>query len=82
MSVEEDEKQAQQAILTLLSEYHPALVSREEVTRALAGESDEFPDQDLIRTGLRDLVSRGLVHRLGEFVFLTQACVHALDLQL
>jgi hypothetical protein len=82
MSVEEAERQAQQAIVELLRESYPALLRRDEVALALAGESDGFAERDVIRNGLRDLVAQGLLHRQGEFVFLTRACVRALDLQL
>jgi hypothetical protein len=70
-----DEDLAQQAVLTILLDAHPAQRSTDEVVRELAERPEEFAERDRIDNAIRDLVRAGLVHRNGPFVFLTRAAV-------
>jgi hypothetical protein len=69
------------AVLDLLLERHPALLSEEEVVRALAPEPATFADRDAVRLALRELAQAGLAHRLGRFVFATSAAVRFRDVE-
>jgi hypothetical protein len=66
---------AQQAVLTILLDAHPAQRSTEEVVRALTDHPDEFAERDRIENAIRDLVGAGLLHRHGPFVFASRAAV-------
>ena len=66
---------AQQAVLAILLDAHPAQRSTEEVVRALTDHPDEFAERDRIENAIRDLVGAGLLHRHGPFVFTTRAAV-------
>ena len=60
-------------VLAHLLEHHPALLSVEEVIRAVTAGSEGFAERDDVEIGLRELVQAGLVHRLGSFVFASYA---------
>ena len=65
------------SVLELLLDNHPALLSVDEVIRAMTTGSDEFGPRDRIESALRDLIAFGLAHRLGSFVFASRAAVWA-----
>jgi hypothetical protein len=64
-----------QAVLALLLEDHPALLTDEEVIRDLAPEPATLGERDAVQVALRELVQAGLAHRLDRFVFATAAAV-------
>jgi hypothetical protein len=61
------------ATLELLLDYHPGLLSVEEVTREMTAASKSFAKRDEIEVALRELVEAGLAHRIGSFVFASHA---------
>jgi hypothetical protein len=73
--VEEEDDFAQQGVLTILLDAHPAQRSIEEVVREMTDRPDEFAPRDRIESAIRDLVGAGLVHHHGPFVFATRAAV-------
>ena len=77
-----DEEQAEQAVLALLLEVHPAQLSIDEVVRELTDRPDEFAPRDRVNNALRDLAAAGLVHRHGAFVFASRAAVRFEDLRI
>jgi hypothetical protein len=66
---------APRALLELLLEHHPALLSTEEVIREMALGDDSFVRRDEIDVALRELIGAGLAHRSGAFVFASHAAV-------
>jgi Fe2+ or Zn2+ uptake regulation protein len=76
-----DEERAEQAVLALLLEVHPAQLSIDEVVRELSDRPDDFAARDRIRNVVRDLAAAGLVHRHGAFVFASRAAVRFDELQ-
>jgi hypothetical protein len=73
---------AEQAVLALLLHAYPALLSLDEVIRALTADCpDEFGPRNGIENAVRDLVAAGLVHRHGAFVFASRAAVRGDELQ-
>lgn len=76
-----EEDLAQQAVLAVLLDAHPAQRSIEEVVRELAEDPDEFGARDRIENAIRDLVGAGLLHRHGSFVFVTRAAVRLDELK-
>ena len=77
-----DEEQAEQAVLALLLDVHPAQLSTDEVVRELTDEPDEFALRDRVNNAVRDLAAAGLVHRHGAFVFASRAAVRFEDLRI
>jgi hypothetical protein len=61
------------AILELLLEHHPGLLSIDEIVRAMTGASESFAERDRTEVALRELVAAGLANRLGSFVFASHA---------
>ena len=54
-----DEEQAEQAVLALLLEVHPALLSVDEVLRELTDRPDDFAPRDRVNNAVRDLAAAG-----------------------
>jgi hypothetical protein len=70
-----DEEHAEQAVLALLLDVHPAHLSVDEVVRELTDRPDDFARRDRVNNAVRDLAAAGLVHCHGAFVFATRAAV-------
>jgi hypothetical protein len=64
---------ARYAVLELLLDHHPRLLSTEEVIRELTAAPEEFADRDRISIAIRELVEAGLANRVGAFVFASHA---------
>ena len=75
-----EEDLAQQAVLAILLDAHPAQRSIEELVRELAQDPAEFGERDRVENAIRDLVGAGLLHRHGPFVFATHAAVRLNEL--
>jgi hypothetical protein len=61
------------AVLELLVERSPALLSIDEVVRDMAPDPADFAERDDVKTAIRQLVQAGLAHHLDDFVFATVA---------
>jgi hypothetical protein len=59
----------ERAVLGLLLEHHPALLSIEEVVRYVAPDPADSEGQDAVHVAIRALAQAGLAHRLDRFVF-------------
>ena len=68
---------ARHAVLELLLEHHPGLLSIEELTREMTGSVESFAERDRISVAVRELAASGLVNRVGEFVFASHAAAVA-----
>jgi hypothetical protein len=77
-----EDDQAEQAVLALLLEVHPAHLSVDEVVRELTDRPDDFAPRDRVSNAVRDLAAAGLVHRHGAFVFASRAAVRFEDLRI
>jgi hypothetical protein len=77
-----DQVKAEQAVLALLLDTHPALLSLDEIVRELTDRPDEFGPRDRVNNAVRDLVAAGLVHRHGAFAFASRAAVRFEELRL
>jgi hypothetical protein len=77
-----DEDRAEQSLLGLLLETHPALLSLDEIVREMTDRPDEFAPRDRINNAVRDLVASGLAHRHGSFVFASRAAVRFDELRI
>jgi hypothetical protein len=67
------------AVLSLLLQRHPELVSFDELVRALteARERPQAMPADFVGDGVSELVADGLVRQLGPFVIPTRAAIRA-----
>jgi Fe2+ or Zn2+ uptake regulation protein len=64
---------ARHAVLELLLDHHPGVLSIDELVREMTAGSEAFAEQDPIKVAARELVEAGLAHRLGAFVFASHA---------
>lgn len=69
-----DDQRHRRAVLILLLTSYPALLTPDEVQRALVAD-DSFAERDAVGRALRDLGADGLLHRPDGFVVLTRATV-------
>jgi hypothetical protein len=65
------------AVLELLLEYHPGLLTLEEVVRHVTAGEESFHQRDAVEVAVRELVKSGLAHRLDRFVLASVAAVAA-----
>jgi hypothetical protein len=70
-----------QAVLVVLLDRHPALMSIEELVQYFALPTQSAFGSMLVNEGLDDLARWGLVHRLDRFVFASYAAVRGLELR-
>ena len=77
-----EDDQAQQAVLALLLDVHPAHLSVDELVREMTDRPDDFAPRDLLNNAVRDLAAAGLVHRHGAFVFASRAAVRFEELRI
>ena len=64
---------ARHAVLELLLDHHPGLLSLDELTREMTAGAECFAGRDRVAVAVRELVAAGLANRLGEFVFASHA---------
>jgi len=79
---DEDERE-ESAVLRQVLEYHPATLTRDELTREMTGGgSTAFGDADAIERAVRELAATGLLYRPGEDGMLrpTRAAVRYFEL--
>jgi hypothetical protein len=68
------------AVLHLILDLHPTLLTVSELTREIAGEQAGFPEQDAVQRAVRDLSGAGLLHRRDEFAIPTRAALRFSEL--
>jgi hypothetical protein len=68
------------AVLQLVLDLHPTLLTVAELVREVAGEEAEFAAQDSVRRAIRDLSGAGLLHRKDEFAIPTRAALRFSEL--
>jgi Fe2+ or Zn2+ uptake regulation protein len=69
------------AVLELLLDHHPGLLSTDEVIGELTAGSGAFTDRDQIEVAVRDLAGAGLVNRVDRFVFASHAAASFRELE-
>ena len=73
--------EAPQAILNVLLDRHPALVSIEELVGYFSVPTRTAYDTMVVDEGVDDLVRWGLAHRLDQFAFASYTAVRGLELR-
>ncbi len=63
------------AVLQLVLDLHPTLLTVEELVRELAGEQASFAQRDSVQRAVRDLVGAGLLHHNDDFAIPTRAAI-------
>jgi hypothetical protein len=68
------------AVLQLVINLHPTVLTNAEIVREIAGEDPEFAASDAIERALRDLSGAGLLHRRDDFAIPTRAALRFSEL--
>jgi hypothetical protein len=68
------------AVLQLVLDLHPTLLTVAELVREVAGEQADFAKRDGVERAVRDLSGAGLLHRKDEFAIPTRAAVRFSEL--
>jgi hypothetical protein len=66
----------QSGVLREVLNLYPEALTLDELIRELTVGSAEFSEHDWVRRAVRDLISGGLVHQVGDLVLPTRAAVH------
>ncbi|HEV7562686.1 MAG TPA: hypothetical protein VGO24_04230 [Solirubrobacterales bacterium] len=74
-STREGDIATESAVLQLVLDLHPVLLTLAEVVREVAGEEASFAERDSIERAVRDLSGAGLLHRKDEFAIPTRAAL-------
>jgi hypothetical protein len=62
-------------VLNEVLSLYPETLTLDELVRELTVDSTEFAEKDRITRAVRDLISGGLIHRVGDLVLPTRAAV-------
>lgn len=68
------------AVLQLILDLHPTLLTVAELVREIAGERLTFAERDAVERAVRDLVAAGLLHEGDKFAIPTRAAVRFSEL--
>lgn len=68
------------AVLQLVLDLHPTLVTVPELVREVAGEDAGFAERDAIERAVRDLSGAGLLHHKDDFAIPTRAALRFYEL--
>lgn len=71
----EQDEMVELAVLAVVFDRHPALLTLAELTRQVADEPEEFMQGDAVERAVRDLGGVGLLHRNGELIVPSQAAL-------
>ena len=71
----EEDQMVQVALLHLLLEVYPAMLSNDEALREMTLDPKDFGEADELRRAIGELVRAGLLHQHGAFLLPTQAAV-------
>lgn len=71
---------AEAAVLQLVLDLHPTLLTVDELVREIAGEQPAFAQRDAVERAVRDLVGAGLLHCNDGFAIPTRAAVRFSEL--
>ncbi len=63
------------AVLQLVLDLHPTLLTVTEVVREIAGENPDFAARDSVERAVRDLSGAGLLHHRDAFAIPTRAAL-------
>ncbi|HYH54563.1 MAG TPA: hypothetical protein VD761_10585 [Solirubrobacterales bacterium] len=73
-TADEDVREQSRVLREVLSLY-PETLTLDELIRELTVGSAEFAEHDWVKRAVRDLISGGLVHQVGDLVLPTRAAV-------
>lgn len=79
-STREGDIATESAVLQLVLDLHPVLLTVAEVVREVAGEEPGFAERDSVERAVRDLSGAGLLHRKDEFAIPTRAALRFSEL--
>lgn len=63
------------AVLRRLLALHPTQVTRDELTRELSTDPDDFAERDAVERAVDELARAGLLHRNNDLVFPSRAAL-------
>jgi hypothetical protein len=68
------------AVLQLVLDLHPILLTVAELVREVAGEAAPFSERDPVERAVCDLAGAGLLHRIDDFAIPTRAALRFSEL--
>lgn len=76
MDPDEEDRAVQVTLLHHVLDEHPTLLSRTDLIQELSSDLDDWVERDGVERALSELVKRGLLRCLEEYVLPTRAALH------
>ena len=76
----EGDAASEAAVMQLVLDLHPTVLTVAELVREIAGEDPGFAQRDAVERAVRDLVGAGLLHRNEQFAIPTRAAIRFSEL--
>lgn len=76
MDPEEEDRAVQVALLHHVLDEHPTLLRQSDLIRELSSRSDDWTEHDSVERAISELVKRGLLQYLGDYVLPTRPAVY------
>jgi hypothetical protein len=80
MDPDQEDRAAQVALLHHVLDEHPALLCKSDLIRELSNDPDDWVQRDAVERAISELVKRGLLQWLDDFVLPTRAAVYGRSL--
>lgn len=76
MDPDQEDRAAQVALLHHVLDEHPALLCKADLIRELSNDPDDWVQRDAVERAISELVKRGLLQWLDNFVLPTRAAIY------
>ena len=76
MDPEKEDRATELALLHHVLDEHPALLGRSDLIRELSSDAGNTAERDAVERAISELIGRGLLQRLGDYVLPTRAAAY------
>lgn len=76
MDPEKEDRAVELALLHHVLDEHPALLGRSDLIRELSIDAEDIAERDAVERAISELIGRGLLQRLGDYVLPTRAAAY------
>lgn len=75
----DDDRRAQGLVFLYVTEIYPGLAQYGDMVRELTSGSEDYKERDRIERAVTELIGVGLLHRHGDLIIPTRACLRAYE---
>lgn len=77
IDADEEDRAVQVALLHHVLDEHPTLLSQSDLIRELSSDSNNWAERDAVERAVSDLVKRGLLQHLNDYVLPTRPALYS-----